>query len=154
MLRFIILFPPTYPYSFCWNYLYSSAHFVCLNDLPIKGTRQSPIHHTGKGHTSISLTSMNMNYELHKSRDCDLVTIDENTYSCHCAISGYLGMIRTHKLEIMKSCSWFILLPPTYPMFLLKLYIRNYIFMSSFCLFDDLPVKGTRQTPQAGKGQL
>ena len=55
--------------------------FVCLDDLPIKGTRQTPTrgykHQAGNSQSLLYKHWFNVYdymYELHKSRNCDSVT--------------------------------------------------------------------------------
>ena len=55
--------------------------FVCLDDLPIKGTQQTPTTSRGYKHQAGNSQSLSYKhwfnvyyYELHKSRNCDSVT--------------------------------------------------------------------------------
>ena len=59
--------------------------FVCLDDLPIKGTRETPTrgyeHQAGNSQSLSYKHWFNVyDYELHKSRNCDLVIVKSAVY--------------------------------------------------------------------------
>ena len=79
--------------------------FVCLNDLPIKATRQTPTkgykHQAGNSQSLTYKHCFNIyDYELHKSRNFDSVTTIFILVIVQSVVS--LG-IRTHNLVIASS---------------------------------------------------